>query len=114
MDSIGISGRALSEELGLAGLVIPEVFGGAELGPVELSGVMEELGRALVCAPFFSTVGLAANALLQLGDDASRARWLPAIAAGECVATLAIVEEDGRWDGAGWPRRRSATATARC
>lgn len=93
--------QALSDELGLLGLTIPERFGGAGLGAVELTAVMEELGRALVSVPFFSTVALAATALRELGSDSAQARWLPGIASGELVATLAITESSARWDANG-------------
>jgi alkylation response protein AidB-like acyl-CoA dehydrogenase len=60
--------------------------------------VLEEMGRALLCAPYFSTVVLAANALLHSGDDTAKKELLPGIASGETVATLAFTEENGRWD----------------
>jgi alkylation response protein AidB-like acyl-CoA dehydrogenase len=92
---------ALAEELGLQGLLVPEALGGTGFGAVELTVVMEEMGRALVCAPYFSTVALAGHALLELaGEDAQR-EWLPQIASGELVATLAVTERSGRWDPAG-------------
>jgi alkylation response protein AidB-like acyl-CoA dehydrogenase len=87
----------LAEELGLAGLVIPEEFGGAGFGPVELAIAMEEMGRVLFCGPYLSTAVLAANALLDLGTPAARREWLPRIARGETIATLAFAEEDGRF-----------------
>jgi alkylation response protein AidB-like acyl-CoA dehydrogenase len=59
---------------------------------------MEEMGAALLCAPYFSTVVLGANALLCSGDAAACARWLPGIAAGETIATLALAEESGSWE----------------
>jgi alkylation response protein AidB-like acyl-CoA dehydrogenase len=68
---------------------------------VELIVVLEEMGRALLCAPFFSTVVLAANTLIHSGDDAAKAELLPGIASGETIATLAFTEESGRWDEAG-------------
>ena len=55
--------RRLGTELGLTALIIPEAYGGAGLGLVELVAVMEEMGRTLFCAPFLSTVGLAVNAI---------------------------------------------------
>ena len=57
----------LGDELGLLGLAIPEEYGGAGYGFVELGVVLEEAGRALLCAPFFSSVILAANTLLHSG-----------------------------------------------
>ncbi|MBL7501085.1 acyl-CoA/acyl-ACP dehydrogenase [Frankia sp. CNm7] len=87
--------RALAADLGLAGLALPERYGGAGCGFVELGVVLEEAGRALLCAPILSTVVLAAPTLLALGDEAACADYLPAIAAGETVATLALTEPSG-------------------
>jgi len=91
----------MAAELNLQGLAIPEPYGGSGYGYNELVLVFEEMGRALLCAPYFSTVGLAANALLVAGDDAARGELLPPIAGGETVATLALTEDDGRWDETG-------------
>lgn len=91
----------MGEQMGLQGLSIPEEFGGSGYGFVELGIVLEEMGRALLCAPFFSTAVLAANTLLQSGDDAAKAKYLPGIASGETIATLAYVEPSGKWDEAG-------------
>jgi alkylation response protein AidB-like acyl-CoA dehydrogenase len=88
----------LAEELGLAGLVIPEEHGGAGFGPVELCVAMEEMGRALLCAPYLGTAVLAANALLECADDATRRELLGGIASGATIATLAFAEPGGRWD----------------
>lgn len=90
----------MAQQLGLQGLAIPEQYGGAGYGWVELAVVFEEMGRALVCTPYFSTIALAATALLESKDDAAKRQWLPGIAAGETRATLAFVEDDGQWDGA--------------
>lgn len=88
----------MAEELGLQGLGIPEEFGGQGFGPVELYVVFEEMGAALLCAPYFSTVALAANALLNSGDDAAKSAYLPGIASGETIATLALNDDAGSWD----------------
>jgi alkylation response protein AidB-like acyl-CoA dehydrogenase len=88
----------MANQLGLQAITIPEEYGGAGFGYVELVVVLEEMGRSLVCAPYFSTVALAANALLASGDKAAQAEYLPGIASGETVATLAFTEETGRWD----------------
>jgi alkylation response protein AidB-like acyl-CoA dehydrogenase len=88
----------LGGELGLTALIVPEAYGGAGLGAVELSAVMEEMGRTLLCAPFFSTVALATNAILLAGGEAQKAELLPSIAEGTTTATLAFTEESGRWD----------------
>ena len=70
----------MAEQMGLQGLHIPEEFGGSGFGYVELGIVLEEMGRSLLCAPFFSSVVLAANTLIQSGDDAAKAAYLPGIA----------------------------------
>jgi alkylation response protein AidB-like acyl-CoA dehydrogenase len=90
--------RQLSDELGLPGIQIPEQYGGAGFGIVELCIVTEELGRALLCAPYFSTTVLAANAILNAGTDAQKSSLLPVIASGARLATLAVTELSGNWD----------------
>src|SRR6202022_2912627 len=91
----------MAQQLGLQGLHIPEEYGGAGDSYVELVVVLEEMGRALLCAPYFSTVALAANTLLASGDDAAKKEYLPGIASGEVIATVALAEDAGRWDEAG-------------
>jgi alkylation response protein AidB-like acyl-CoA dehydrogenase len=91
----------MGRQLGLQGLAIPEEYGGSGYGYVELTVILEEMGRALLAAPYFSTVALAANALLASGDDAAKKEFLPGIASGETIATVAITEDSGRWDEAG-------------
>ncbi len=91
----------MAEQMGLQGLHIPEEYGGSGFGYVELGIVLEEMGRALLCAPFFSSVVLAANTLIQSGDDAAKKAHLPGIASGETIATLAFTEPSGKWDEAG-------------
>jgi alkylation response protein AidB-like acyl-CoA dehydrogenase len=90
--------RLLSNELALPGIHIPEQYGGAGFGMVELGIVMEEFGHALLCAPYFSTAVLAANAILNAGTDAQKAKLLPDLASGSRLATLAITELNGEWD----------------
>jgi alkylation response protein AidB-like acyl-CoA dehydrogenase len=84
-------------QLGWVGLVLPERFGGAGLGWLHLEILMEEMGRRLVPGPFLGSL-LAGIALERGGDDAQRERWLPAIAAGETIATLALVEPGGAFE----------------
>ena len=91
----------LAGQLGLVGLAVPEEYGGAGYGWVELGVVFEEMGRVLLCAPYFATVALAIPALLASGDEAACAELLPDIAAGERIATLALTEPTGRWDADG-------------
>ena len=88
----------MADQLGLQSLAIPEEFGGAGFSFVELVVVLEEMGAALLCAPYFSSVVLAANALLRSGDDGAKSRYLPGIASGETIATLALTEDAGRWE----------------
>ncbi|ODU04568.1 MAG: acyl-CoA dehydrogenase [Pseudonocardia sp. SCN 72-86] len=90
----------MADQLGLQGMAVAEAHGGAGFGYEELCVVFEEMGRALLPSPFFATVALAANALQHSGDEVACKRWLPAIAGGELVATLALGEEDGGWDDA--------------
>ncbi len=84
-------------QLGLAGLTIPEEYGGAGCGPVEQLIVCEEMGAALLSAPYLASAVLAAGALLASGDAAAQADLLPPIASGETIATLAVPEDDGSW-----------------
>jgi alkylation response protein AidB-like acyl-CoA dehydrogenase len=93
--------KQLAQELGLQGLAIPEQYGGQGYSWVELGIVLEEMGRALVCAPFFSTVVLAATTLLESGDEEAKQQYLPGIADGSLIATVALTEESGRWDEGG-------------
>jgi len=74
--------------------------------------VFEEAGAALLCSPLFGTVALAANALLQSTDDAAKKEYLPAIAAGELTATLAITEDDGKWEADASTLRATASGDA--
>jgi len=98
----GDDGRALWQrlcgEIGVAGLAIPQRYGGAGAGPVETHIVMEELGRGLTGSPLLGSGVLAAQALLASGDAAACERLLPAIADGSAVAALAWAGEAGRWD----------------
>ena len=82
-------------EMGFLGVAIPEEYGGAGAGHLELCVVAEEMGRALAPVPFSSTVYLAAEALLLAGSDAQKQEWLPKIASGEAIGTLALFEGKG-------------------
>jgi alkylation response protein AidB-like acyl-CoA dehydrogenase len=88
----------LASELSLLGLAIPEQFGGAGLGAVELAIVLEEMGRVLFCGPYFGSAVLAAASLIHAGDDSAKARILPRLAAGKTISALALAEHNGRWD----------------
>jgi alkylation response protein AidB-like acyl-CoA dehydrogenase len=82
-------------EMGFLGVAIPEAFGGAGAGHLELCVIAEEMGRALAPVPFSSTVYLAAEAILLAGSDAQKQKWLPKIASGEAIGTLALFEGKG-------------------
>jgi alkylation response protein AidB-like acyl-CoA dehydrogenase len=93
--------REINRQLGLTAVHIPEAYGGHGFGFVELGIVLEEMGRALVCAPYFASTVLAATAIMNAGTQAQQRALLPSIAAGDTIATLAITEPNGRWDLAG-------------
>ena len=87
--------RRLCGELELAGLAVPEEYGGSGYSAVELGIVFEEAGRALLCAPLFASAALAAPLLLALDDVAARARYLPGICDGSVVATVVTSDTAG-------------------
>jgi len=89
-------GWAAMCELGWPALLVPEAHGGLGLGVVELAVVQEELGAALAPSPFLSTVAAAAL-IADAGSDEQRARWLPALAAGEARGAVAALAEDDGW-----------------
>src|SRR5262245_37967388 len=93
--------KQLSQELALPGVAIPEAYGGQGAGFVEMGIVLEEMGRALLCAPYFGSAVLAANAILNAGSEAQKQALLPPLASGEALAALAVVEPNGRWDAGG-------------
>jgi alkylation response protein AidB-like acyl-CoA dehydrogenase len=90
--------QRLCGEIGVAGLAIPDRYGGSGAGPVEIHIVMEELGRGLTASPMLGSPVLAAQALLACGDVAACQRLLPAIADGTAIAALAWTDESGCWD----------------
>jgi alkylation response protein AidB-like acyl-CoA dehydrogenase len=87
-------------EQGWLGLIYPEAYGGAGLGFVDLTVLMEEMGRAVMPGPFFSTVLLGGLAILEAGSETQKKEWLGRIGAGEARATLAFTEPNARWDAA--------------
>jgi alkylation response protein AidB-like acyl-CoA dehydrogenase len=82
-------------DMGFLGVAIPEAFGGSGAGHLELCVVAEEIGRALAPVPFSSTVYMAAEALMLAGSEAQKQKWLPAIASGTAIGTLALFEGTG-------------------
>jgi alkylation response protein AidB-like acyl-CoA dehydrogenase len=87
----------MAEQLELPGMTIPERFGGSGFSLDAQAVVFEEMGRALMCTPYLSTV-LAAEALVASGDDAACEAYLPDIASGQKRAALALLEGHGRSD----------------
>ena len=93
-DDIGYDPAVWSElaSMGLLGMAIPEEFGGSGAGRVELAVVAEQMGRALLCAPYLSTAVLTANLILAVDDTAEQADVLPRIAAGALITAVAFAE----------------------
>jgi alkylation response protein AidB-like acyl-CoA dehydrogenase len=82
--------RRMATELGLQGLGISDQLGGSGASWVEVGITFEEMGRVLNAAPYLATAGLGVPTLSLSGDDGAARSWLPRIAAGECIATVAI------------------------
>src|SRR6201992_1232890 len=82
-------------EMGFLGVAIPEAFGGAGAGHLELCVIAEEVGRSLAPVPFSSTVYLAAETILLAGSEAQKQKWLPAIASGAAIGTRALFGGQG-------------------
>ena len=79
-------------EMGWAGIIVPEEFGGVGLDYLTLGLVLEETGRTLTASPLFSTALVATTALLLGGNDAQKSEWLPKFASGEALGALAVDE----------------------
>ncbi|WP_447726337.1 acyl-CoA dehydrogenase family protein [Sphingomonas koreensis] len=97
-DATGYDARtwATMAEMGWTGIIIPEAQGGSDFGWLSLGLVIEELGKTLTASPLAASAA-AASAILLGGSDAQKAKWLPRIASGELVATLAV-DEGPRFD----------------
>jgi alkylation response protein AidB-like acyl-CoA dehydrogenase len=83
-------------ELGFLGVAIPEEFGGSGAGHLELCVIAEELGRVVAPVPVASSIYLAAEAIMLAGTDAQKRKYLPGLASGETIGTLALFEGKGR------------------
>jgi len=92
-------------ELGVPGVGIPEAYGGLGLSPLELCVVAEEIGRAAAPVPFDTSVVLATEAIKLAGSEAQKKKWLPLLAEGKAIGTLAVAE------GPQPPRPRNLTTT---
>lgn len=93
-------------EMGWAGVIVPEAYDGSAFGYLGLGLILEETGRTLAASPLLSTAMIAASALQLAGSDDQKSAWLPKIAVGEAVATLAIDEGSHHA-----PARTALTAT---
>ena len=91
---LGYDAAAWNEmaEMGWAGVIVPEAYGGSEFGYLGLGLILEELGRTLTASPLLSSGLAAASALILGGSDAQKSEWLPKIAEGTAVGALAIDE----------------------
>jgi alkylation response protein AidB-like acyl-CoA dehydrogenase len=99
-------------DLGWTAIPFPEQHGGLGLGMVDLTVVLEEMGRHVTPSPLLSSVALAGMTLLQGGSEEQQAGWLPGLCDGSVVGTVAMVERSGRWDARGvqMPAQRSGDA----
>jgi acyl-CoA dehydrogenase len=81
--------------LGFLGVAIPEEYGGTGAGHLELAVIAEEIGRANAAVPVSSSIYLAAEAIMLAGSEAQKEKWLPKLASGELIGTLALFEGTG-------------------
>jgi alkylation response protein AidB-like acyl-CoA dehydrogenase len=82
-------------DLGWMGLALPEKYGGADMTFLDLAVLLEEMGRACLPGPFFSSVVLGGLPILDIGTEEQKQAYLPKIASGESIFTLALIEADG-------------------
>jgi alkylation response protein AidB-like acyl-CoA dehydrogenase len=87
--------------LGWMGLVLPEKYGGGGMSFLDLAVLVEEMGRACLPGPYFSTVILGGLSILDVGSDEQKQKHLPGIASGETIFTLALTEASARYDASG-------------
>ena len=88
-------------EQGWLGLIIPEKYGGVELEFQDLIVLLEEMGRHMLPGPYFSTVVMGGMSIMEAGTEAQKQEYLPRIAEGQIIVTLALNEPSGRWDAEG-------------
>jgi alkylation response protein AidB-like acyl-CoA dehydrogenase len=89
--------QRICDEMYWQAIHIPEEYGGMGLGYVELVAMLEQMGRYLLCSPFFSTVCLASNALMIAGTEAQKRQYLSQICDGSLTATVAYTGSNGQW-----------------
>jgi len=88
-------------DLGWMGLVLPEKYGGQGMGFMDLIILLQEMGRNIVPGPFFCTVVLGGLPILSAGTEEQKKEFLPKIAKGELILTVAYIEPSARYDAAG-------------
>ena len=88
-------------EQGWPGLIVPEQYGGVGMSFADLAILLEEMGRALLPGPFFSTVVLGGMTIMEAGSEEQKQELLPLIAEGQIILTLALNEPSARWDATG-------------
>ena len=88
-------------EQGWLGLIIPEKYGGVELEFQDLVVLLEEMGRHMLPGPYFSTVVMGGMSIMEAGTEDQKQEYLPRIAEGQIIVTLALNEPSGRWDAEG-------------
>ncbi|MFN8497635.1 MAG: acyl-CoA dehydrogenase family protein [Anaerolineae bacterium] len=88
-------------DLGLLSVAIPEEYGGLGMGMVEHALILEQMGRTLCPGPYFATTVLTATAILAGGTAAQKQQYLSAIAAGDLIGTVALLEDEIAWDASG-------------
>ena len=91
----------MAEQLGICGLAVPEGLGGAGGTFADVAVILEELGRALTCVPYFSSVVLAQSLLLACADEETTGEWLPGLASGSIRGTVAFAEPGAVWGATG-------------
>ena len=99
-------------ELGWVGLVLPEQYGGGGMNFLDLAVLLEEMGRACLPGPYFSTVVLGGLPILDAGSEEQKQEYLPKIATGETIFTLALTESNARYDAAAIEVRATAEGNA--
>jgi alkylation response protein AidB-like acyl-CoA dehydrogenase len=82
-------------EMGWTSVLVPEDFGGVEMGYVAAGVIAEEMGRTLTASPYLSTAIMGATAFSRFGTDAQKSEWLPRIAAGDAITAIAV-DESGK------------------
>lgn len=94
--------------LGWMGLAFPEKYGGSDMSFLDLAVLLEEMGRACLPGPYFSTVVLGGLSILDIGSEEQKQEYLPKIASGETIFTLALTEPSARYDAAGIETKATA------